>query len=156
MGRKLQGISFGITSAIVTSMGLSLGLDAATATKATIVSGLLIIAVADNISDSLSIHVYQESEGLESKAAFRATLTNFLARFLASATFVALVLLLPEAVMWPVLLVWGLLLLGVLTYLLARARGVAPIPEIAKHIAVAAIVVMLSKALGLFIRAYLG
>jgi vacuolar iron transporter family protein len=153
---KLQGVSFGTTAAVVTSMGLSLGLDAAIAPKATIVSGLLIIAVADNISDSLSIHIYQESEGLESKSAFRSTVTNFFARFVATATFVALVVLLPAAVMGPVLLAWGLVLLSTLTYLLARERGIAPIPEIAKHVAVAVIVVVVSKALGMFIRAYLG
>lgn len=153
---RLQSISFGTTAAVVTSMGLSLGLNAATAPKATIVSGLLIIAVADNISDSLSIHVYQESEGLEAKSAFRSTLTNFLARFLATATFVGLVVVLPQAAMGPVLTAWGLVLLGALTYLLARARGVAPIPEIAKHVAVATFVVLVSKVLGTVIRAYLG
>jgi VIT1/CCC1 family predicted Fe2+/Mn2+ transporter len=153
---NLQSISFGTTAAVVTSMGLCLGLNAATAPKATIVSGLLIIAVADNISDSLSIHIYQESEGLEAKSAFRATLTNFLARFLATVTFVALVVVLPQAIMGPVLTAWGLVLLGVLTHRLARARGIAPIPEIVKHIAVATFVVVVSKVLGTVIRAYLG
>ena len=57
--------SFGSTSAIVTSMGVIIGLGAATARTATIVSSLLIFAVADNISDSLSIHMYQEAEKLD-------------------------------------------------------------------------------------------
>jgi VIT1/CCC1 family predicted Fe2+/Mn2+ transporter len=154
--RHLQGISFGTTSAVVTSMGMSVGLNAATAAKATIVSGLLIIAIADNISDSLSIHVYQESEGLESKSAFRSTVTNFLARFLATSTFVALVVLLPPAMMGPVLLAWGLVLLSALTFLLARARGVSVPAEIAKHVTVALLVVFVSRTLGVWIRAYLG
>jgi len=42
--------TFGGTSAIVTSMGLVIGLQSATAPPPTIVSGLLIIALADNIS----------------------------------------------------------------------------------------------------------
>jgi VIT1/CCC1 family predicted Fe2+/Mn2+ transporter len=154
--RHLQGISFGTTAAVVTSMGMSVGLNAATATKSTIVSGLLIIAIADNISDSLSIHVYQESEGLEGRSAFRATITNFLARLCATGTFVGLVIALPSAMMGTVLLVWGLVLLSALTYFLARARGVSVVSEIAKHVTVALFVVFVSKTLGGLIRTYLG
>ena len=40
---------------------------------ATIVSGLLIVGFADNMTDSLSIHMYQEAEKLEERAAFRVT-----------------------------------------------------------------------------------
>jgi len=46
--------SFGGTSAIVTSMGLIIGLGAARAEMATIVSGLLIVGFADNMTDSLT------------------------------------------------------------------------------------------------------
>ncbi len=77
---NLARFTFGTTSAIVTSAGLIVGLHAAGATRATIVSGLLVIAVADNLSDSLSMHMYQESEHTEARAAFRATVTNFVAR----------------------------------------------------------------------------
>ena len=61
--------SFGGTSAVVTSMGLIIGLGAAGAGKATIVSGLLIVGFADNMTDSLSIHMYQEAEKLEERTA---------------------------------------------------------------------------------------
>jgi len=57
--------SFGGTAAIVTSMALMAGFDAANAGRATLVSALLIAAVADNLTDSLSVHMYQESERLE-------------------------------------------------------------------------------------------
>jgi VIT1/CCC1 family predicted Fe2+/Mn2+ transporter len=153
---NLRRFSFGTTSAIVTSMGMGVGLNAAVAPRSTIVSGLLIIAIADNISDSLSIHLYQESEGLEARAAFRATITNMFARFFATATFIALVVLVPTAFMGPVLLAWGLALLVGLTWLLARARNVPVIPEIIKHVAVAALVVLVSRAIGTWIRAYVG
>jgi hypothetical protein len=55
--RSLRRISFGATSATVTSMGLITELGAAAAEKATILSGLLIVALADNLTDSLSLHV---------------------------------------------------------------------------------------------------
>jgi hypothetical protein len=50
-------ISFGGTAGIVTSMALIVGLDAANAGRAAIMSALLIAAVADNLTDSLSIHM---------------------------------------------------------------------------------------------------
>jgi hypothetical protein len=59
---KTTRISFGGTAAIVTSMALIVGLDAANAGRAAMVSALLIAAVADNLTDSLSVHMYQESE----------------------------------------------------------------------------------------------
>jgi VIT1/CCC1 family predicted Fe2+/Mn2+ transporter len=138
--------SFGSTAAIVTSMGLIVGLDAATMPRASVISSLLIIALADNISDSLSIHVYQESEELDGRAAFRATITNFFARLCVALSFVGVVALLPSRWTVPVSLTWGLCLLVALTFSVARARNVKPWPEIVKHVAVAALVIVVSRA----------
>jgi VIT1/CCC1 family predicted Fe2+/Mn2+ transporter len=153
-GARLNRYSFGSTSAIVTSIGLVVGFGAATAPKPAMVSGLLIIALADNITDSLSIHVYQESEHLEGRAAFRATLTNFAARLVVAASFVVLVLASPARLVTPAVLAWGLALLASLTYALARSRGVRAGPEIGKHLVVAVLVVAVSKWLGALIQAY--
>ena len=92
---RLGMFSYGGAAAIVTSVALVIGLDAATASKATIVSGLLIVALADNLTDSLSIHIDQESERLDSRAVFFSALTNFGARLATSLSFVGLVLVLP-------------------------------------------------------------
>lgn len=71
--------------------------------------------MADNLADSLAIHAYQESERLTSKQAFRSTVTNFLTRFLVTASFVLLALALPLERLTPAALVWGMALLGTLT-----------------------------------------
>jgi VIT1/CCC1 family predicted Fe2+/Mn2+ transporter len=140
--------SFGATSAVVTSMGLVVGLGAAGAGAATIVSGLLIAGLADNMTDSLSIHMYQEAEKLKERAALRATLTNFVARVLAALSFVVIVLALPAAYASVAALLWGCTLLAVISLVLARARGVYPLPEIAKHLAVAFLVIVASRVIG--------
>jgi len=44
-----RNFSFGGVAAVVTSLGLIIGLDAASASRATIVGGLLIVAIADNL-----------------------------------------------------------------------------------------------------------
>ena len=149
----LTQLSYGGTAAIVTGMGLIVGFDRATASKATLIGSLLLIAVADNLADSLAIHAYQESERLASKQAFRSTVTNFLTRFLVTSSFVILVLALPLGRLTPVALAWGMVLLGTLTYFVARHRGVAPLREVAKHLAVAMVVIAASRAIGTWILA---
>jgi vacuolar iron transporter family protein len=149
----LTQMSYGGTAAIVTGMGLIVGFDSATASKATLVGSLLLIAVADNLADSLAIHAYQESERLAQKEAFRSTVANFLTRFLVAGSFVILVLALPAGRVAPVALAWGMVLLGTLTFFVARHRSVAPLPEVAKHLAVAVMVIIVSRAIGTWILA---
>lgn len=142
-------ISFGGTAAIVTSMALIAGFDAANAGRATLVSALLIAAVADNLTDSLSVHMYQESERLERKEAFVGTLSNFVTRLLLCLSFVLIVLLFQTQAMATVAgIVWGMTLLCGLTYVLARNRRVSAMSEIGKHLTVALFVVIVSKSIG--------
>ena len=140
--------SYGSTAATVTSVGLIVGFDAASVSRAAIVSGLLVIALADNISDSLSIHVYQESENLETRTAFRTTLANFAARLLVASSFLAIVMLAPMSVVPAASAIWAALLLGALTLIIARIRHVNPLGEMVKHLVVALTVVAVSRILG--------
>ncbi len=143
--------SFGGTSAIVTSMGVIIGLGAASAELATVVSGLLIVAFADNLSDSLSIHMYQEAEKLEGRTAFRSTLTNFVTRILVALSFVAIVLMLPAPYAGMVALGWGCALLAAISCMLARSRSVGVAPEVVKHLGMAVLVIGASRVIGLWI-----
>jgi hypothetical protein len=93
---KPNRISFGGTAAIVTSMALIAGLDAARAQKTTMVSALLIAAVADNLTDSLSVHMYQESQRIEQREVFFGTLANFATRLLVCLSFVGIVVICPD------------------------------------------------------------
>lgn len=152
----LRRVSFGSPAAIVTSTSLIVGLHTATIHRSAIAGSLLIFALADNLTDSLGVHIYQESERLNTREAFRTTVANFLARLLLSLSFVAIVLIAPSPAVVYLSIVWGLSLLSGLSYLLARARGVSALAEIFKHCAVALAVVALSKFIGVAIRAWLG
>ena len=148
---KLSRISFGSTAAIVTSMALITGLEAAGVAKSTVVSALLIAALADNLTDSLSIHMYQESERLEQREAFIGTLSNFATRFVGCLSFVVIVAICPPAIAVWCAIVWGMMLLIVLSYLLARARNVSEFPEMVKHVIVAVAVLFVSKGIALWL-----
>ena len=145
---KTSRISYGGTAAIVTSMALVSGLGAAGATKPVVVSALLIAALADNLTDSLSIHIFQESEQLDQKEAFTGTVTNFVTRLLACLSFILLVGLLPVSIAVEGTVVWGMSLLAALTYLVARERKVGVWLEVVKHLLVAVSVIIVSKVIG--------
>jgi len=147
----LRKLSFGGPAAIVTSMALIVGLDTATAAKATVVTSLLIIGIADNLTDSLSVHIYQESERLAERQAFWTTVANFFTRIFVALSFVLLFLLFSNTTAIYICVFWGFILLSGLSCLLARMRGASVISEIWKHAAVAAVVIALSKALGVWI-----
>lgn len=148
---KLNLVSFGGTAAIVTSIALIVGLSAADTSRKTIITALLIAGLADNLTDSLSVHIYQESERLVEREAFFGTLTNFAARLGISLSFVFLVAALPIPLAAAVAFAWGSLLLGVMSYLLAKERGVNPAVEVAKHLVVAYLIIIASKGIGYWI-----
>jgi VIT1/CCC1 family predicted Fe2+/Mn2+ transporter len=137
-------------------MALIVGLDAATAAKATVVTSLLIIGIGDNLTDSLSVHIYQESEKLAERKAFRTTVGNFFTRLFVAFSFVVLFLLLPTSIAIYVCVAWGFTLLSGLSYLLAKERGAGIASEIWKHSAVALVVIALSKVIGAWIPAMMG
>jgi len=151
---KPTRVSFGGTAAIVTSMALITGLDAARAGRGSLIGALLIAAVADNLTDSLSVHMYQESERLEQREAFIGTVTNFATRFVLCLSFVLIVAVagVHAAAGWGVL--WGMTLLAALSYIVALHRRVSIASEIAKHVAVALMVILVSKGLGHWIIVY--
>ena len=153
---NLRKFSFGGPAAIVTGMALIVGLDAATAAKSAVVTSLLIIGIADNLTDSLSVHIYQESERLAERDAFRTTIANFFARFFVCITFIVTIVLLPASTAISVTMLWGFILLSVLSFFLARARGVGAVSEIIKHCIVALIVIAISRAIGAWLPAMIG
>ena len=149
----LRKLSFGGPAAIVTSMALIVGLDAVTAAKATVVTSLIIIGIADNLTDSLSVHIYQESERMAEREAFRTTVANFLTRITVALSFVFFFLLFPTSIAIYICVVWGFILLSGLSWRLARVRHANAISEIWKHAAVALVVIALSKAIGVWVPA---
>ena len=79
-----------------------------------------------------------------------------MARLLVALTFAIIVLLLPGPYAGIVALAWGFLLLAGLSYIVARARDVQPVPEIGKHLGVAILVIAASRVIGSWILQYVG
>lgn len=58
------GFCFGLTPGIITTLGLMMGLYSGTQDRVVVIGGILIIAIADSLSDAFGIHVSEESENM--------------------------------------------------------------------------------------------
>jgi len=143
--------SFGATSAIITNLGIITGLDTLTHPKLSITGALLVIALADNMSDSFGIHIYQESEHIGKKEVWLSTLTNFLTRLFVSSTFIILIIVLPIRLAAVCSVIWGLLILTVITYTIAKQQKINPFSAIFVHLTIAVVVVVASNFIGAFV-----
>ena len=73
------GLCFGLTSGIITTLGLIVGLHSGTGSKLVIIGGILTIAVADAFSDALGIHISEESENKHTaREIWQSTTSTFL------------------------------------------------------------------------------
>lgn len=151
---NVNKFSMGATAAIITSMGLIAGLNQGDSARTSVITGLLIIAIADNVSDSLGIHIYKESEGASRRDINSFTYGNFIVRLFLAFTFVLIVLMFSSHTAFIVSSIWGLVLLTILSYLIAKKRKTSSLREIVWHLAVALMVIAGSKLLGnLILRA---
>jgi vacuolar iron transporter family protein len=87
------GFNFGLTSGIITTLGLMVGLNSSTQSHYIVIGGILTIAVADALSDSIGMHFAFESQNDHSiREIWEATLSTFLYKFLFSCMFIIPVL----------------------------------------------------------------
>lgn len=143
------GISFGITSGVITTLGLIVGLHAGTHSKVAVLGGILTIAIADAFSDAAGIHISEESkEGSIKQHVWVATFSTFLAKFLFALTFIVPVLLFDLFTAILISVVWGFGVLGVMSYKIALFQGSRPWTVITEHLLIAAAVVGITHTVG--------
>jgi len=144
-----KGVSFGLTSAVITTLGLIVGLHSGTHSRIVVLAGIVTIAVADALSDALGIHISEEAENAHTaREIWEATVATFLTKFLFAATFLVPVLLLSLSAAIIVNLTWGLSILSVLSYIIARSQGKPPWKIVGEHLVIAMIVIALTNWVG--------
>lgn len=151
------GISFGLTSGIITTLGLLVGLTAGTNSRLAVLGGIVTIAVADSLSDALGIHVSEESEGVHTqREVWAATVATFAAKLVMALTFAVPVLLFDLDTAVVVSIGWGALALAVLSVDLARRQARSALSAVTEHLAVAGGVVVAAHLVGLGVNAFIG
>lgn len=148
------GAFFGMTSAVITTLGLLVGLAASTDSKFVVMGGLITIAVCDALADALGMHLAQESDANKTaKEIWGATISTFLTKFLFATSFVVPVYFLDLSVAMMIDIVWGMLVLFEGSYLLAKSRNKNPTYIILEHFALTAAVIIIAYQIGLLVKA---
>ena len=146
------GLSFGFISAIITTLGLMIGLEAGTSSRLAVIGGVLTIAIADAFSDALGIHVSEESENHHTTAEiWISTVTTFAAKAIFASFFVIPVLLLPLRTAIIVSICLGMTMLALFSYIMARRSGARPLLVVGEHLLVGLIVIVATHFIGRWI-----
>jgi VIT1/CCC1 family predicted Fe2+/Mn2+ transporter len=146
------GICFGITSGIITTLGLMVGLESGTHSKIVVLGGITTIAIADSFSDALGIHISEESETKHSfKEIWESTFSTLISKFLFASTFILPVLLLDLKTAINVSIIWGLSILSILSYYISKKDNPRPWKVVGEHLFIAIIVIVLANLVGTWV-----
>lgn len=143
------GFSFGLTSGIITTLGLMVGLHSGTHSKLVVLGGIITIAVADAFSDALGIHISEESENKHTeREIWESTISTFLSKFIFALTFIIPVLIFELSTAIFVSVIWGLALLGIFSFNLAKEQDVKPWRVVGEHLMIAIVVIVITHYIG--------
>jgi len=146
-----RGVGFGLTSGAITTLGLITGLASSTGSKEVVISGIITIAIADACSDALGSHISEESADANDKNVWNITIATFLTKFLFALTFLIPVIFLEQKMGLIVSILWGFLVITILSYKLAKSNNDSPIKIIAEHLFMAIAVITISHYVGYFV-----
>ncbi len=146
------GLGFGITSAIITTLGLIVGLDVATNSKLAVIGGIITIAIADAMSDSLGIHISQEFSQKNKKQIWFSTLYTFLAKFFVAILFIGPIIIFNLKIGVIINIILGLLLLSIFSFFVAKNNKENVIHAIFEHISIAILVIIITYFVGFFVN----
>ena len=151
------GLNFGLTSGVITTLGLIVGLHSGTHSSLAVIGGIITIAIADSMSDALGIHISKESDISSSKLdIWIATIVTLLSKMCMAITFVVPMLIfdISDAIVASV--IWGLIVITALSYSLAKKNGESPLFVVAEHLAIAVGVIIATHYVGDWVSVYFG
>ena len=125
------------------------GLHSSTGSKLAVIGGILTIAIADAFSDALGIHISEESENKHTaKEIWESTASTFFSKLVFALTFIIPVLLFELSTAIVVSVVWGLSVLSILSFVIAKGQKAKPWKVIAEHLAIALLVIAIAHYVG--------
>ena len=150
-----KGFGFGLTSGIITTLGLIVGLDSSTHSKIVVIGGVLIIAIADALSDALGMHISEEYEAKHStQEIWESTIATFISKFVFALTFIIPILLFELNTAIIVSAIWGLTLITIFSYFIAKQEKAKPFSVVAEHLVIAILVIIVTHFVGDFVGGF--
>lgn len=150
-----KGVGFGLTSGIITTLGLIMGLNSAAGSKLVVIAGVLTLALADSLSDSLGIHISEES-GIKKphRQIWESTIATLFSKLFFTLTFLIPIILfnLPTAII--ISIIWGLLLITFFSCYISKRHKTSPAKAIFEHLGIAVIVIIATHYIGILISGF--
>ncbi len=146
-----------MTSGAITTLGLMVGLHSGTHSRLAVIGGILTIAIADAFSDALGIHVSEEAEHVHTeREIWASTIATFISKLFLALTFMIPVFLFELSTAILVSVVWGLTMLTLISWKIARKQGNTPWKVITEHVGIAMAVIVITHYVGDWIGATFG
>ncbi len=143
------GFSFGLVSGIITTLGLIVGLHSSTHSKIFVIGGVLVIAIADALSDAMGIHISEEAEDKHSAGEiWESTLSTFLSKFVFALTFLVPILVFELNTAIIVCILWGMFLITIFSIYLARSQKRKVSDIVLEHVVLTIVVIILTHYVG--------
>ena len=147
-----KGFGFGLSSGVITTLGMMVGLSASTQSKIAVTGGIIAIAIADAFSDAVGIHISEESENHHStRDIWEATISTLVSKFFFAISFLIPLLLFEFSVAIFVSIFWGMLLVVVFSWYLAIQQGVKPYRVVLEHMTIVILVIFITHYTGRWI-----
>ncbi|MBN1386201.1 hypothetical protein JW968_04490 [Candidatus Woesearchaeota archaeon] len=147
-----KGVSFGLTSGIVTTLGLMVGLNSGTHARNVVLGGILIIAVADAMSDAFGIHISEEAEFHHTqKEIWQSTLATFISKLILASTFAVPILLADLQIAVIMNILWGFFLIIIMSLYIAKHQKISKWHVLTEHISITALVIVVTYFLGAWV-----
>jgi VIT1/CCC1 family predicted Fe2+/Mn2+ transporter len=152
----LKGLSFGLTSGVITTLGMLVGVSSSTHLPSAVIGAIIAIAVADAMSDAFGIHVSEESENRHTdKEVWESTFATLVSKFLFAITFVVPFLLLDLNTAVLVDILWGMLLITVTSVGIADLQDKRRYRVVGEHLAITLLVVGITYIVGTWISNFI-
>lgn len=149
-----KGLGFGLTSGVITTLGMIVGLNASTHSKIAVIGGVMAIGIADAFSDAVGIHISEEAEDIHGpREIWEATFATFVSKLVIALTFLVPVLIAELHAAICVSVVWGLALIIIFSYQMARRQDVEAHKVILEHVAIVVLVIIMTHYAGKWIAA---
>lgn len=149
----LHGLGFGLTSGVITTLGMMVGMYSGTHLKGVVLTSIVLIAVADGLSDAFAIHISEETDKNNSKTNVRlSAFSTLFAKLLMGLLFSVIVWLLPLQTAIIVNVIIGFTILGFFSALMARRNNRIIYRSVSEDLLIGLIVIVIGYYLGQFLQ----
>ncbi len=148
-----RGLSFGLTSGVITTLGMVVGLNSSTHSLLAIIGGIVVIALADSMSDAFGVHMSEEiTNGKDQKKVWESTWATFIFKFIFAFTFIIPFIIFSMDYAIIACVIYGLLLIGIFSYYLGASQKMNKLHVVLEHLGIAIFVIIVTHFVGVLVR----